>query len=106
MVRGKSLRDDPREPELWESWVIGSNPTPTTRLLVEALLVAAATLACVLPFLGRPLHVDDPLFVWIAQQLAAHPLDFYGFPVNWNLAALPVHEYTQNPPLTSYWLAP
>ena len=89
----------------WRSRVIGSNPTRTTRLLLEALLVAAATLACVLPFLGRPLHVDDPLFVWIAQQIAAHPLDFYGFPVNWNLVALPVHEYTQNPPLASYWLA-
>ena len=35
------------------------------------------------PSRARRCHVDDPLFVWTAQQIQRSPLDFYGFDVLW-----------------------
>jgi hypothetical protein len=69
------------------------------------LLLGAVTLACLLPFLGKPVHLDDPLFVWTAQHLQTHPLDFYGFTVDWGLAPAPMSGQMQNPPLAAYYLA-
>jgi hypothetical protein len=47
-----------------------------------AILVVTC-LVCLVPFLGKPAHIDDPLFIWTAQQIQRHPLDFFGFSVNW-----------------------
>jgi hypothetical protein len=57
------------------------------------------------PFLARPIHLDEPVFVWAARQISAHPLDFYGFEVNWTGTPLPVHQTMMNPPLASYYAA-
>jgi len=35
------------------------------------------------PFLHKAFDIDDPLFLWMAQQIAKHPFDPYGFEVNW-----------------------
>jgi 4-amino-4-deoxy-L-arabinose transferase-like glycosyltransferase len=74
-------------------------------LRAQRSLVAAAILACLLPFTGKAFHIDDPLFIWIARHIVSSPLDPYGFSVNWALTELPVSEITKNPPLTSYGLA-
>ena len=66
------------------------------------LLVVLAALA---PFLAKPFNIDDPLFVWTAQQIHAHPADPYGFKVNWYGTADPMWWVTENPPLASYYLA-
>jgi hypothetical protein len=34
------------------------------------LLLAAITIATLLPFVNKAFHVDDPLFIWMAQQIA------------------------------------
>src|SRR5437588_12824884 len=65
-------------------------------------LIAAAALA---PFLNKAFHIDDPLFLWMAQQIAKHPLDPYGFDVNWPSFAQPMSMVMQNPPLCSYFIA-
>jgi 4-amino-4-deoxy-L-arabinose transferase-like glycosyltransferase len=49
--------------------------------------------------------MDDPLFIWAAQQIHAHPLDPYGFEVNWYGTPLPMWNVTENPPLASYYIA-
>jgi hypothetical protein len=67
--------------------------------------LCAAALACLLPFLGKPLHVDDPLFVWTARWIPAHPLDFYGLPVNWHGFADRMAGANKNPPLAAFYLA-
>ena len=59
-------------------------------------------LACLLPFATRAYHIDDTLFVWAAQHIAAHPLDFFGFPVHWYDTWMPMAEVTQNPPGCCY----
>jgi hypothetical protein len=69
------------------------------------LLLAAATVACLVPFLGKAFHIDDPLFVWTAQHIQSHPLNFYGFNIDWGLAPAPMYEQMQNPPLAAYYLA-
>ena len=69
------------------------------------LLLAVATLACLLPFSGKPFHMDDPLFVWTAQQIAQHPLDPYGFHAVWYVTDMPMSAITKNPPLSSYYAA-
>ena len=47
--------------------------------------------------------MDDPLFVWAAQNIVHHPLNPYGFDVVWYKSALPMSEVTKNPPLASYY---
>jgi 4-amino-4-deoxy-L-arabinose transferase-like glycosyltransferase len=49
--------------------------------------------------------MDDPLFIWTAHQIRHHPLDFYGFLVEWDKRALPMPIVMQNPPLAAYFLA-
>jgi len=68
-------------------------------------LLAALTVLCLLPFFGRAFHIDDPLFVWTAQQIAKHPLDPYGFNVLWDNYSQPMSEVTKNPPLACYYAA-
>jgi 4-amino-4-deoxy-L-arabinose transferase-like glycosyltransferase len=69
------------------------------------LVLALATAIMVLPFIGRPFNIDDPMYIWAAEQIRAHPLDFYGFRVFWTGADLPMHVLMQNPPLASYYIA-
>lgn len=72
---------------------------------VPNLLVLAATLVCLLPFSSRAFSTDDPLFIWTAQHIVQHPLDPYGFQVNWNKSEAAMSDVTQNPPLASYYMA-
>jgi Dolichyl-phosphate-mannose-protein mannosyltransferase len=71
-----------------------------------AWLAALACLALLAPFLGRPLHTDDPLFVRQAQHLAAHPFDPYGFDLDWRSFPERFLEVSQNPSLGAYLLVP
>ncbi len=63
------------------------------------------TVAALAPFLAKPFNLDDPLFIWAAQQIQVHPGNPYGFEVNWFGIAEPMWSATQNPPLMSYYLA-
>ncbi|MGD9645644.1 MAG: ArnT family glycosyltransferase [Pirellulales bacterium] len=72
----------------------------------RGLLVSAAiTLLVLIPFLGKPFHVDDPLFIWTAEQIRKSPVDFYGFALNWYGFEQDMAEVTKNPPGLSYVLA-
>ncbi len=62
-------------------------------------------LACLVPFSGKPFNIDDTLFVYEARQITQHPLDPFGFKVNWYLDAIPMAYETRNPPLASYYSA-
>ena len=60
-----------------------------------------ATIACLLPFVGKAVHMDDPLFIWAARQMQSRWWDPYGFNLNWYGTLTPMHEVTMNPPLAS-----
>jgi hypothetical protein len=67
--------------------------------------VATTTLLCLVPFLDKAFHIDDPLFVWMARHIQARPLDPYGFVVNWYGFASPMVEVMRGPPLVPYCMA-
>jgi 4-amino-4-deoxy-L-arabinose transferase-like glycosyltransferase len=69
------------------------------------LVLVAITVATLAPFLNKAFHVDDPLFIWMARQIVRHPLDPYGFAINWSTFPQPAFERMQNPPLCSYYIA-
>ena len=58
-----------------------------------------------MPFLAKPFNVDDPLFLWAAKQIHAHPGNPYGFNVEWGFREFPMAKVTENPPLACYYLA-
>ncbi|HUC84669.1 MAG TPA: glycosyltransferase family 39 protein, partial [Candidatus Acidoferrales bacterium] len=70
-------------------------------LIVIGVLLAA----CLGPFLNQAIQTDDTLFVWTAQWIEKHPLDFFGFKVNWWSSAIPMWMANWNPPLWPYLLA-
>jgi 4-amino-4-deoxy-L-arabinose transferase-like glycosyltransferase len=67
--------------------------------------LAFATLIVLLPFASKPFNIDDPLFVWVARHIQSHPMDPYGFNVNWYGYDWPLWDITKNPPLACYYLA-
>lgn len=69
------------------------------------LFLGLATVACLLPFSRKAFHIDDPMFLWAAQQIAHHPLDPYGFHVVWYVSDMPMSEVMKNPPLSCYYAA-
>jgi 4-amino-4-deoxy-L-arabinose transferase-like glycosyltransferase len=69
------------------------------------VLLGLLTLLCLLPFSGEAFHIDDPLFIWAAQQITKHPLDPYGFKVVWYATQMSMSEVTKNPPLGAYYAA-
>ena len=62
-------------------------------------------LAALVPFLAKPFNIDEPLFLWTARQIQAHPGNPYGFSVNWYGGPMPMWDVTKNPPLGAYYLA-
>src|SRR5204862_2622242 len=71
----------------------------------DAFLAIVAVIAALVPFLNKAFHIDDPLFLWMAQQISQHPADPYGFSVNWYVSAKPMFSIMQNPPLNAYYMA-
>lgn len=64
-----------------------------------------AVLATLGPFLAKPFNIDEPLFIWVARQIHAHPANPYGFNLVWGWTAFPMWKLTENPPLACYYLA-
>jgi hypothetical protein len=82
-----------------------ADASPCTTRRRQTALAIAATVALLLPFAGKAVHIDDPLFLWAARQIQADPLRPYDFTVNWYGTAAPMSEVTKNPPLASYYIA-
>jgi Dolichyl-phosphate-mannose-protein mannosyltransferase len=97
--RARQKKEEPRpdepQPPVIAGWSDGHS----------YVALAVLTLVCLAPFSGKPFHMDDPLFVWTAQQIVHHPLDPYGFNVVWYTTAAPASEIVKNPPLAAYYLA-
>src|SRR5437773_4125494 len=71
----------------------------------DAFFATIAVIAALAPFLNKAFHIDDPLFLWMAQQVSQRPADPYGFSVNWYVSAKPMFSIMQNPPLNAYYMA-
>ncbi|MEM7412024.1 MAG: glycosyltransferase family 39 protein [Myxococcota bacterium] len=79
-------------------------PAPATaaRRRKELGLLCGVVALGLLAFLDKPVHVDDPVYLWVAERIQTHPTDPYGFELNWHGTRDPVHAIQQNPPGVSY----
>ena len=59
-----------------------------------------------LPFLDKPVHVDDANFLAMARSAAAHPWTPHNFSINWGGVTQPAFDVLSNPPGIALWLAP
>lgn len=66
---------------------------------------AALTVILLVPSVNKAYHMDDTLFLQVAEQVRSHALDPFGFEYNWHERPEPMAEVTQNPPLGGYLLA-
>ncbi|MBL9122916.1 MAG: glycosyltransferase family 39 protein [Planctomycetaceae bacterium] len=70
---------------------------------MAALVVA--TIAFLLPWVNRAFEIDEPLFLWSAEQILRAPSDFYGGQLNWYGSQQPFAQVIKNPPLNAFYLA-
>jgi len=79
--------------------------SPKTLPVSPYLIISAVTILLLAPFLGKAFHIDDPMYLWTAQQIHKSPADFYGLVVNWFGYLDTMYLANQNPPLSSYYIA-
>jgi 4-amino-4-deoxy-L-arabinose transferase-like glycosyltransferase len=77
----------------------------TLRSLPPVLPLTVLTSLCLLPFLGKAFHIDDPVWVWTTRHIQTNPLDFYGFKANWFGIEQWMYEIHKIPPLFPYYLS-
>jgi hypothetical protein len=66
---------------------------------------AALLLLLTVPFLGSAYKIDDPLYLWAAEWVRAHPFDPLGGPSFWHQTPATFFSDLYNPPLVAYLLA-
>jgi len=69
------------------------------------VVIGVILAGCLGPFINKAIHTDDALFVWTAEWIQKHPINFYGCRVNWWMSSVPMWVANWNPPLMSYFLA-
>jgi 4-amino-4-deoxy-L-arabinose transferase-like glycosyltransferase len=70
-----------------------------------AIIPVAVAILCLVPFVDKAVHLDDPVFIWSAKHIQSKPLDFYGFKANWYGTELWMWEMHHNPPGACYYMA-
>lgn len=71
----------------------------------ELVLVIAAVVLPLVVVSDRAFNIDEPLFLWLGEQIVRAPLDFFGFEVNWYGSRQPMAAVTRNPPGVGYAIA-
>ena len=84
---------------------MSGNVEKTDRDLRPIAALVVLTVLLLIPFSDKALHIDDPFYVWVAQQIHVMPWDFFGFETFWTGAVAPVWWHNKNPPGTSYFIA-
>jgi hypothetical protein len=67
--------------------------------------VLGIALAVGLGNVGKPVHIDDNLYLSIARWIVGHPLDPYGGTITWQQVPEPAYKVSISPPLLSYVFA-
>ena len=69
------------------------SPTRSVCILIVICLV------CLVPFVNKAFHIDDPTFIAIARHLQSDPSDYFGYYMRFSPPVI------TNPPLVSYYIA-
>lgn len=72
----------------------------------DLIVLMVVVLLATVPFLNKPVHIDDTFVLRITEQILNQPMDPFGFEIDWFGHMLPAATATTNPPFISYWLAP
>jgi 4-amino-4-deoxy-L-arabinose transferase-like glycosyltransferase len=75
------------------------------RIAAPRTILSLIVIVLFVPFVFKAFHIDDPLYLWVAQHIQHHPFDFYGFSVNWYGETASMSLINKNPPLFSYYLS-
>lgn len=73
-----------------------------TRWLLPLLVL----LGMALPFLGKPVHIDESNFLALARGAAAQPWRPHAVTINWQGHSESAFAVLSNPPGIAWWLAP
>src|SRR5690606_16153236 len=79
--------------------------TRRTRNVVAPALAFLIPTILLLPFATKAFHIDDTVYLRVAEHIRTDPFDFYGFAMNWYGESEPVWKFNKNPPGVSYFLA-
>jgi hypothetical protein len=71
---------------------------------LQRSFVLAVVSVATIPFLAKPLHIDDPADLQYVRQILREPLDPYGFEVDWDEGPRPAFR-NYHPPLKYYYHA-
>src|SRR5262245_15412876 len=84
----------------------GGSATRSERIAsrTQAACATAIVLLATLPFLFKPLHIDDPADLQYVEQVLQTPSDPYGFEVDWDEGPRPAFR-NYHPPLKYYYHA-
>ncbi|PYV90107.1 MAG: hypothetical protein DMG05_11535 [Acidobacteria bacterium] len=69
------------------------------------LSISLVWAALQIPFLSSAFRIDEPYFLAVAKQISSHPLDPYGFQINWDGAPEWAFKTSANPPFVPAYLA-
>ena len=69
-------------------------------------VVVVGVLLLVLPFLTKPVHLDDANFLALARGAAADPWRPHDIRINWQGSTERAFDVLSNPPGIAWWLAP
>lgn len=72
------------------------NKDNVTKQIVLLLLLC---LCCFAPFLNKAFHIDDPTFIGMAKHIQSHPLDYFGYYLQFSPPVI------TNPPFVAYFIA-
>lgn len=71
----------------------------------DIAILAVLTILILIPFINKPFHIDDTLFIAGAKQILQSPFNPYGFDINWFGGPTSMWIANVNPPFNSYILA-
>lgn len=76
------------------------------RTVRSSLASLALVLGLVLPFVSKPVHIDDANFLALAQGAALDPWRPHAVEINWQGSTERAFDVLSNPPGIAWWLAP
>ena len=56
-------------------------------------------LLCLIPFINKAFHIDDPTFIGMAKHIQSNPMDYFGYYMQFSPPVI------TNPPLVAYFIA-
>lgn len=74
-----------------------NNDATWRRPSVQLAAIACVSVACLLPFIGRAFDIDDPIFLWPAQQIAVGDARPLAATANWYGATSTLLDVTNHP---------